>query len=358
MKIVSIVGTRPEIIKSSRIFSKFDKSFEHILIHTGQNYDYELNEIFYDTLKIRKPDIYLNINNSCATKAISEVIDKTANILSEIKPDGFYLLGDTNSGLSAISAKKLKIPIFHMEAGNRCFNDAVPEEVNRRIIDHISNINMPYTEFARTNLLNEGIHPKGIIKVGSPMGEVLDHYENEIRSSNILDKLNLSKNNYFVLSVHREENVNNEKRLKEILNSVKNIIKYFNIPIIFSVHPRTRKEIESLNIDINNKLLIHSPPLSLFDYVKLQIESLCVISDSGSVQEESTICGFSAITIRNEHERPESTESGTIVKSKIDFESIKRSVKIAIELKSTQWVQDYSNLDVSNKIVKIINGGV
>ncbi len=356
MKLVSIVGTRPEIIKSSRIFSKFDKIFEHILIHTGQNYDYELNEIFFDTLSLRKPDIYLNIDNSSATKAISEVIDKTANILKDVKPDGFYLLGDTNSGLAAISAKKLKIPIFHMEAGNRCFNDVVPEEVNRRIIDHISDINMTYTEFARTNLLREGIHPKNVIKVGSPMFEVLNFYSKEIEKSDVLARLGLFSKSFIVLSLHREENVDNNDRLKSLLDSVKDVIKYFKIPVVFSVHPRTKKRIDQLGVNIVDKLLIYSPPLSMFDYVKLQKSSFCVVSDSGSVQEESSICFFPSVTIRNEHERPESTEAGTIVKSNTD--NIIDSIKIAVKYQDCGLIEDYMRTDVSHKIVKIVNAGI
>ena len=364
MKIVSIVGTRPEIIKSSRIFAKFDQFFEHTLIHTGQNYDYELNEMFFDTLGVRKPDIYLNIDNSCATKAISEVIDKTANALSEIKPDGFYLLGDTNSGLSAISAKKLKIPIYHMEAGNRCFSDIVPEEVNRKIIDHISDVNMTYTEFARDNLLREGLHPKNVIKVGSTMGEVLNFYDNKISASDILDKLCLVYNKFMVLSLHREENVDNDLRLKTIMKSVEGLLKYFNMPIVFSVHPRTKKRIEKLGIKVEDKYnqLVSMPPLSLFDYVKLQKHSYCVISDSGSVQEESAICGFSAVTIRNEHERPESTEAGAIVKSGIELKQMIDSIKIATSCLTlafaNNYPSDYFNQDVSGKIVRIINGGI
>lgn len=353
LKVMTIVGTRPELIKLSRVIDKLDDNTNHILVHTGQNYDYELNQIFFDELQIRKPDYFLNVSSSNTARTIANVIEKIDNVLGMENPDAFLIYGDTNSCLSVIAAKKRKIPIFHMEAGNRCFDQRVPEESNRKIIDHLSDINIVLSDRARENLILEGVKPETIFKSGSHMKEVLNYYMPDIYKSDIIDRLKLKINNYFVFSFHREENVDYIDNLKIIINSMNKIASEYNCPIIVSTHPRTRKALSETNIYIDEKI-IFSKPLGLFDYLKLQLNARCVISDSGTITEESTLLGFPAITIRNAHERPEGMDNGVLIMSGIDIKSIMDSINIAIKLGIPPKIEEYDKNEVSNQILKLI----
>ncbi len=363
MKVVTVLGTRPEIIKLSRVIAELDKYVEHILVHTGQNYDYELNEIFFDDLGIRKPDYFLDAVGSSTAETIGNVISKVDNILDILKPDAFLLLGDTNSCLSAISAKRRKIPIFHMEAGNRCFDLRVPEEINRKIVDHLSDVNLTYTEHARNYLVREGISPETIFKTGSPMKEILLFHKKKIDDSLVLEKLSLTKEKYFVVSCHREENIDSEENFLNLLKSLNLISETYHYQIIFSIHPRTKKRIESLvglKLSSNIKLL---KPLAFSDYVKLQKEAFCVISDSGTITEESSILGFPAITIRQAHERPEGVDEGTLIMSGLNPISVLSSINVVTQQYFndkivSKIINDYNVDNVSLKIVRIILGYV
>ena len=310
-----IVGTRPEIIKMSRVISKFKTHANFLLVHTGQNFDYELNQVFFDDLGIDKPDFFLNSAKETASKTIASVIEKTDELIEKCKLDAVLLYGDTNSCLSVISVKRRKIPIFHMEAGNRCFDQRVPEEINRKIVDHLSDINLVLTDHARRYLLNEGIKPETIIKTGSHMYEVLDFYKNQISSSKILEKLNLLEKEYFLISLHREENVDRKENLLSMLNCLDKIAEKYSKPVIVSTHPRTRKRIDEIIKKKLNKRIKFLKPFGFFDYIKLQMHSKCVVSDSGTITEESSILKFPAITIRNTHERPEGMDAGTLMMS-------------------------------------------
>jgi len=359
MKVMTIVGTRPEIIKLCRVIDELDKHTDHILIHSGQNYDYELNEIFFQQLGIRKPDYFLNAAASNAAHTISNVIAHADDLLADTCPDALLLLGDTNSCLSAIAAKRRKIPIFHMEAGNRCFDQRVPEEINRKIIDHISDINMPYTEHARRYLLAEGLKPETVIKTGSPMKEVLTHYLPQIEASDILKLLNLDTGGYFVISAHREENVDNEENFLNLLGSLQSIAIHYNMPLIVSTHPRTRKKLEEMNIADANPLIRFLKPLGFFDYVKLQMHAYCVIADSGTITEESSILNFPAVTIREAHERPEGMDEGTLIMCGLKPEKVQEAIDIVTAQYSKierqfRLVQDYDVDNVSKKVLRII----
>jgi UDP-N-acetylglucosamine 2-epimerase (non-hydrolysing) len=357
IKVMTIVGTRPEIIKLSRVIKELDIFCDHILVHTGQNYDYELNEIFFKELDIRKPDIFMNSAGKNSTETIGNVIIKSGEIFSKHKPDALLILGDTNSCLSVISAKKNKIPIFHMEAGNRCFDLRVPEEINRKIVDHLSDINMPFSEHARRYLLDEGLSPETIIKTGSPMKEVINYYIDKIRSSKVLVKEKLKKHNYFLLSMHREENLDSDDNLKELLNSLNSITKRFKKKIIISTHPRTKKKLESIGFDFRNSLLIFHKPFGFFDYINLQMNAFCVISDSGTITEESSILKFPAITIRQAHERPEGMDQGTLVMSGLKEDLILESINLVTSntnQKHIKIVPDYDVDNVSKKLIRII----
>ena len=357
LKVMTIVGTRPEIIKLSRVIKELDIFCDHILVHTGQNYDYELNEIFFKELDIRKPDIFMNSAGKNSTETIGNVIIKSGEIFSKHKPDALLILGDTNSCLSVISAKKNKIPIFHMEAGNRCFDLRVPEEINRKIVDHLSDINMPFSEHARRYLLDEGLSPETIIKTGSPMKEVINYYIDKIRSSKVLVKEKLKKHNYFLLSMHREENLDSDDNLKELLNSLNSITKKFKKKIIISTHPRTKKKLESIGFDFRNSLLIFHKPFGFFDYINLQMNAFCVISDSGTITEESSILKFPAITIRQAHERPEGMDQGTLVMSGLKEDLILESINLVTSntnQKHIKIVPDYDVDNVSKKLIRII----
>lgn len=358
LKILTIVGTRPEIIKLSRVISELDKHFDHILVHTGQNYDYELNEIFFKDLEIKKPDYFLDAVGKTTAETIGNIIAKADVILEKIKPDAILLYGDTNSCLAIISAKRRKIPVFHMEAGNRAFDQRVPEDINRKIVDHLSDINMPLTEHARRYLIAEGIRPETIIKTGSTMKEVLSYYMGKIDQSDVLSKLKLKERNYFVVSAHREENIDDEANFKNLIASLKAVSKKYNKPIIVSTHPRTRIKIEKSKIKINKNIQFLKP-LGFFDYVMLQKNAFCVISDSGTITEESSILNFPAVMIRQAHERPEGMDEGTLIMSGLKPERVLESIKIMTsdyspDMRSTRIVADYNIDNVSKKIVRII----
>lgn len=359
IKVMTIVGTRPEIIKLSRVISELDKHAEHILVHTGQNYDYELNEIFFQQLGIRKPDHFLNAVGETVAQTIGNVIAKSDEVMTLEQPQAVLLLGDTNSCLSAISAKRRKIPIFHMEAGNRCFDQRVPEEINRKIVDHISDINMTYTEHARRYLLREGIRPETVIKTGSPMKEVLAHYLPEIESSDVLKRLNLEPKRYFLVSTHREENVDSEVNFNDLLATLNAIAEEYSLPVIVSTHPRTRKRLEELGVANLKAHIRFLKPLGFFDYVNLQINAFCVISDSGTITEESSILNFPAVTIRQAHERPEGMDEGTLIMCGLKAERVVESINIVTSdytrnIRRFKLVQDYDTDNVSKKVLRII----
>lgn len=358
LKVMTIVGTRPEIIRLSRIIAKLDEFCEHVLVHTGQNYDYELNEVFFSELGIRKPDVFLDAAGLNAAETIGQVIIAADNAMDDCAPDALLLLGDTNSSLSAIAAKRRKIPIFHMEAGNRCFDSRVPEELNRRIVDHTSDINLTYSEIARDYLLREGFPPDQVIKTGSPMREVLDYYSKEIESSNIIEKLSLVPYQYFLVSSHREENVDSPENLKKILDILNELATRYKVPIIFSTHPRTRKRLENLGLETNS-LIKFLKPFGFFDYIKLQIASRCVLSDSGTITEESSILNFPALNIREVHERPEGFEEAAVMMVGLNSVSIHQALAVLDaqprgSSRLLRMVADYSPQNVSDKVLRII----
>jgi UDP-N-acetylglucosamine 2-epimerase (non-hydrolysing) len=360
LKVMTVVGTRPEIIRLSRVICALDKSeaIEHILVHTGQNYDYELNQIFFEDLSIRRPDHFLNAAGSSATETIGKILINIDPLLESIQPDAFLVLGDTNSCLCAIPAKKRQIPIFHMEAGNRCFDQRVPEETNRKIVDHISDINLTYSDIAREYLLREGFSADRIIKTGSPMFEVLHYYLPSIQSSQILSKLGLEQNKYFVVSAHREENINSDINFNNLIISLNLIAEKYTLPIIFSTHPRTRKMIESKNIKLDNHIQLLKP-LGFHDYNALQINAKAVLSDSGTISEESSILNFHALNIRQAHERPEAMEEAAVMMVGLQPERILQGLvqlesKTRDEERSFRPVADYSMPNVSEKVVRII----
>lgn len=358
LKVATIVGTRPEIIRLSRTIAKLDKYCDHTLIHTGQNYDYELNQIFFDDLGIRAPDIFLECAGETAADTMAQVISKSDKVFAELQPDALLILGDTNSALSAISAKRRKIPIFHMEAGNRCFDLRVPEEINRKIVDHISDINMPYSDIAREYLLREGLTPELIIKTGSPMDEVLSFYKESIDSSDVLSRFSLEAGKYFVISVHREENVDSDSNIHKYVVVLNTLADKFGLPIIVSTHPRTRKKIDALNLQFS-PLVQLSKPLGFSDYVKLQCESKLVLSDSGTITEESSIMNFSAINIREAQERPEGFEEGAVMFTGMEIDRILQAIDILEnqsngENRTMNIVKDYIAPNVSEKVVRII----
>ena len=358
-KIMTIVGTRPEIIKLSRVIAELEKYTEHVLVHTGQNYDYELNEVFFNEMGIKKPDYFLDAAGDNAAMTIANVIAKSDAIMAEVKPDGVLLYGDTNSCLSVISAKRRKIPVFHMEAGNRCFDQRVPEEINRKIVDHLSDINMVLTEHARRYLIAEGINAETIIKTGSSMLEVLQFYRGKIESSGVLESLGLGDKNFFVVSAHREENIDSEANFKNLLESLNAIAQAYGKRVIVSTHPRTRKKIEALAGCHFDPLIEFMKPLGFFDYICLQQHAYCVISDSGTITEESSILGFPAITIRQAHERPEGMDEGTLIMAGLLREDILDAIKIVTEQLTenrnvAHLVTDYNVDNVSKKVLRII----
>jgi UDP-N-acetylglucosamine 2-epimerase (non-hydrolysing) len=356
LRVMTIVGTRPEIIRLSRCIPKFDEFFDHTLVHTGQNYDYELNEIFFEDLALRRPDVYLNAAGATPAETIGRVIIESDKVLAEYKPEAVVILGDTNSSMAAIAAKRRKIPIFHIEAGNRCFDQRVPEEINRKIVDHIADINITYSQIAREYLLAEGYAKDRIIKLGSPLYEVLQHYRPKIDQSKILEKLNLKKDQYFLFSFHREENVDSEENLKSILDTIKEIERLYKLPIIVSTHPRTKKRLPEGTIE-GTSLVRFCPPFAYTDYISLQENAKCVISDSGTITEEASILSLDALNIRWSHERPEGDEQATVINLGLDKQFILRAIEsISRGLGGIQRVNDYFITDFSKKLVRVILG--
>ena len=351
---MTIIGTRPEIIRLSETIKCCDKFFQQILVHTGQNYDYELNQIFFDELELRPPDYFLNCAGKNLGQTMGNILSNSYDILLKERPDAVLILGDTNSALSAISAKRLKIPIFHMEAGNRCWDWNVPEMINRKIVDHISDVNLPYTEHARRYLLNEGLDGKMIFVTGSPMKEILSHYKEKIFSSNVLERLDLLPKKYFLLSAHREENIDNEKNFLSLMNSINALAEKYQLPVIYSTHPRSRKFIEKRNFKFH-PLVQNLRPFGFFDYNKLQLEACCVLSDSGTLSEESSMLKFPAVLIRTSTERPEVLDKGTIILGGVTETEISQAVELAINTRDEKFIEanDYSDA-VSLKVVKII----
>jgi UDP-N-acetylglucosamine 2-epimerase (non-hydrolysing) len=360
MKVMTIVGTRPEIIKLSCVIPELDRAFKHVLVHTGQNYDYELNQIFFDGLGLRKPDHFLDAAGESAAQTIANVIAKADAVMAKEKPQALLLLGDTNSCLAAIAAKRRKIPIFHMEAGNRCFDERVPEEVNRRIVDHVSDINLVYTEHARRYLLAEGLRPETVIKTGSPMKQVLAAQKKKIEAAKVLAKLKVQKGRYFAVSLHREENVDDRARFTHLLAALAELKKQYKLPVIVSTHPRTRKRLEALGRSAPKGLQFVAP-LAFADYIALQRAALCVLSDSGTLTEEASLLGFAAVMIREAHERPEGMDQGTVIMAGTRPERIVEAVKTATERfaragRTWKVAPDYDVDDVASIVVNAIFG--
>lgn len=357
LKIMTVVGTRPEIIRLSAVINKLDESeaIEHILVHTGQNYDYELNEVFFNDFKLKKPDFFLNAATGTAVETIGNILIKIDSILEKVNPEALLVLGDTNSCLCAIAAKRRQIPIFHMEAGNRCFDQRVPEETNRKIVDHISDINMPYSDIAREYLIKEGLPADRIIKTGSPMYEVIQSRIEDIENSDILERLELTEGKFFVVSSHREENINSEENFFELVNSINSIAEKYKLPVIISTHPRTRKMIESKGI-VFNSLVNTMKPLGFNDYIKLQIKAKAVLSDSGTISEESSILGFKALNIRQNHERPEAMEEASVMMVGLSKDRILQGLEVleTQEKNILRQVSDYCMPNVSDKVLRII----
>lgn len=357
LKVMTIVGTRPELIKMCCVISEFDKQFEHILVHSGQNYDYELNQVFFDDLGIRKPDHFLNVAGRSAAQTIANVISAADEVLEKEKPDAVMLYGDTNTCLAVIAAKRRQIPVFHMEAGNRCFDQRVPEELNRKVLDHLSDINLVLTEHARRYLLDEGVKPETIIKTGSHMEEVLERYMDQIEASDILSRLKLESSKFFIVSCHREENVDDPENLTQLVNTFKRLAEEYGYPVVVSTHPRTRKRLEDLDTDLPNVLFL--PPFGFFDYLKLQIESTCVVSDSGTITEEGSLLNLPAVTIRNAHERPEGMDEGTLVMCGLRADRVIESIRLVISQHDRAQrvfpiIADYQGGPVSKQLARVV----
>ncbi len=353
-KIISLVGTRPEIIKLSQVLLQLDSVSEHIFVHSGQNYDYELSEVFFKNLGLRKPDHFLNSAKATAIETIASVLVEFDKLLAQTKPDAMLIYGDTNSALSVLCAKKRRIPIFHMEAGNRSFDARVPEEVNRKVVDHLSDVNMTITEHARRYLVREGLPPDLVVKVGSSMQEIFAKHKAQIEASVVLKTLNLNQQKYFVVSLHREENVDDPSKLTEFLGYIDDLAAKYKLPIIFSVHPRTAKRIQDGGEIQLNPLVRMLKPLGLFDYIALQKNSLMVISDSGTITEECSLLGFRALTPRDAHERPEGTDSGTLIKSPIDRGRLLHATEVTLQAPAPTQIEDFGDEHLSIKVVKII----
>lgn len=357
LKVMTVVGTRPEIIRLSAVMNKLEESeaIDHILVHTGQNYDYELNEVFFQDFNLKKPDYFLNAATGTAVETIGNILVKIDPILEEVNPDAFLVLGDTNSCLCAIAAKRRHIPIFHMEAGNRCFDQRVPEETNRKIVDHTSDINLTYSDIAREYLLREGLPADRIIKTGSPMFEVLNSRKEDIEKSDVLERLELEQEKYFVVSAHREENISSDQNFMDLVDSLNMIAEKYKMPVIVSTHPRTRKMIETKGI-VFNPLISLMKPLGFNDYVKLQVKSKAVISDSGTISEESSTLGFKALNIRQAHERPEAMEEASVMMVGLKKERIMQGLEIleTQQIQTLRRVADYSMPNVSEKVLRII----
>jgi UDP-N-acetylglucosamine 2-epimerase len=359
LKIMTIVGTRPELIKMCRVIAELDKNFTHILVHTGQNYDYELNQIFFEDLELRKPDHFLGVNGSSAGEVIGDIIAKADKVMAIEAPDALLVYGDTNSCLSVIPAKRRKIPVFHFEAGNRCFDQRVPEELNRKVLDHLSDINLVLSEHARRYLIAEGVKPETIIKTGSHLQEVLKYYEDRIAKSKILEQEGLRSQNYFLVSAHREENVDSRENLGQLIESLHGLSAKYNLPIIVSTHPRTAKRIQEFNIADNDPNIHFSKPFSFTDYIALQKHALCILSDSGTITEEASILNLPAVTVREMHERPEGMDAGTLIMCGLKKDRILDAVEMVIRQRQAGArifpnVADYTNLHVSYQVSRIV----
>lgn len=359
LKVMTIVGTRPELIKMSRVIAEFDQHTQHILVHTGQNYDFELNQVFFDDLGIRKPDYFLEAVGENAAQTIGRIIEKADEVMAKVQPDALMLYGDTNSCLAVIAAKRLKIPVFHMEAGNRCFDQRVPEELNRKVLDHLSDINLVLTEHARRYLIAEGIRPETIIKTGSHMREVLDYYMPKIHQSNVLQRMGLEANKFFIVSAHREENIDSPENMLNMIETLNALAEVYNYPVIVSTHPRTKKRLDTMELGSLNPHIQFLKPFGFCDYIKLQMEALCVVSDSGTITEEASLLNLPAITIRNAHERPEGMDVGTLIMSGLKREHVLDAVRIIIAQhdktkRIMQPIQDYEAGTVSKKLLRIV----
>jgi UDP-N-acetylglucosamine 2-epimerase (non-hydrolysing) len=358
-KIMTIVGTRPELIKMSRVIAEFDQHTRHILVHTGQNYDYELNELFFDDLGIRKPNYFLEAVGDNAAQTIARVIEKSDAVMEKEQPDAVMLYGDTNSCLAVIAAKRRKIPVFHMEAGNRCFDQRVPEELNRKVLDHLSDINLVLTEHARRYLIAEGIRPETIIKTGSHMREVLDFYMPKIEKSDVVQRMGLESNKFFIVSAHREENIDSPENMLDMVKTLNALAEAYNSPIIVSTHPRTKKRLDSMELGQLNPLIQFLKPFGFCDYIKLQMESLCVVSDSGTIFEEGSLLNLPAITIRNAHERPEGMDVGTLIMSGLKSERVLDAVRVILaqhdkSKRVMDRVEDYEGGPVSKQLLRVV----
>jgi UDP-N-acetylglucosamine 2-epimerase (non-hydrolysing) len=359
LKVMTLVGTRPELIKMSRVIAELDRQVNHVLVHSGQNYDYELNQVFFDDLEIRKPDHFLGAAGDTAAKTIAEVIAKSDEIFELEKPDALLLYGDTNTCLAVISAKRRKIPVFHMEAGNRCFDQRVPEELNRKVLDHLSDINMVLTEHARRYLIAEGIRPETIIKTGSHMQEVLEHYMPKIEQSDVLTRSGLEQDKFFIVSIHREENVDTPDNLRDLLDTLRALADQYGFPLIVSTHPRTRKRLEALGESLDHPLIRFVKPFGLLDYIKLQMSAFCVLSDSGTITEEASLLNLPAVTLRNAHERPEGMDEGTLIMSGLKRGSVMDAVRVVTsqhsrEQRKVPLVPDYQGGPVSLQVVRVV----
>ncbi|MCO5084574.1 MAG: UDP-N-acetylglucosamine 2-epimerase (non-hydrolyzing) [Rhizobiaceae bacterium] len=355
-KILTIVGTRPELIKMCRVIALMEKHTDHVLVHTGQNFDHQLNQVFFEELGIRAPDFYLGAAGGSPVAVIADILLKVEEALLKVRPDAVLIYGDTNSGLAVIAAKRLKIPVFHMEAGNRCFDQRVPEELNRKVIDHLSDVNMVLTEHARRYLIAEGLPQDRIFKVGSHMQEVLDHFRPAIARSDVLDRLQLDAGSYFLVSSHREENVDSPERLASLLDSLNGLVERYGHRVIVSTHPRTRKRMEEMDLHEPDPRITFLPPFGFFDYIKLQAEAACVISDSGTITEEGSLLGLRAVTIRQAHERPEGMDAGTLIMCDLDRQSLLNAVEVAIaaDMPAAMPVADYEAGAVSRKVLNIV----
>jgi UDP-N-acetylglucosamine 2-epimerase (non-hydrolysing) len=359
LKVMTLVGTRPELIKMSRVIAEMDQQFQHILVHTGQNYDFELNQLFFEDLGIRKPDHFLEAVGDNAAQTIARVIEKSDEVMGEELPDAVLLYGDTNSCLAVISAKRRKIPVFHMEAGNRCFDQRVPEELNRKVLDHLSDINMVLTEHARRYLIAEGIRPETIIKTGSHMEEVLDYYMPRIQASDVLARTGLEEGKFFIVSAHREENVDTPENLQDLLDTLTELANVYQFPVIVSTHPRTKKRLQDAGAALDHPLIRFEKPFGLHDYIKLQMTAFCVLSDSGTITEEGSLLNLPAITLRNAHERPEGMDEGTLVMSGLKKERVLEAVKLVTSQHDSKErvfpvIRDYQGGPVSKQIARIV----
>lgn len=359
LKVMTLLGTRPELIKMSRVIAELDRQVNHVLVHSGQNYDFELNQVFFDDLEIRKPDHFLGAAGETAAQTIAEVIAKADAVFELEKPDALLLYGDTNTCLAVIAAKRRKIPVFHMEAGNRCFDQRVPEELNRKVLDHLSDINMVLTEHARRYLIAEGIRPETIIKTGSHMHEVLEYYMPKIEQSEVLSREGLETGKFFVVSAHREENVDTPENLRDLLATLRALADEYHYPVIISTHPRTRKRLEALGESLEHPLLRFVKPFGLLDYIKLQMSAFCVLSDSGTITEEASLLNLAAVTLRNAHERPEGMDEGTLIMSGLKKDSVLAAVKVITSQhrageRTIPLVPDYEGGPVSLQVVRVV----